>query len=658
MIKPKNTRRGCSWAAGPNSNPGPNLAAGPKAAGGLTGEDLKNWAARMGFEGNVSAESFQKLLTPQMAGMWKHIVKHVRPKEEVETIRKNILLNQLKKDKMLGKNKGKFTKRINQISQIETLRHYENSANRIEANKAEIKSLTSKCEDLNAELKRMGKVQKETEKKIYDDQTKIALLQEKEAQFRKLLKLKDSIDQVKWLIPQQETKSRIMGRFQPKYSSSPLFQTSNRSILTEAQTADVLDLLHGLDLTIMEEMERTLVSPSEDEERKSKLQMHISNISRNLSSSSLLAGLTVKLQTLNQELVVAATSQNVGEEYSTLKREVELNGGKNPDDQLKDFWKLIAEDKQKLEEIQNSVALKREELIRRKHMLVDSVMKAVRGLPEEDAAEWVDSVVNYSLVTERIKFLEKENDALELQILRSEDSKDLYFEMEHATLEAEHNIKSLLKSLETSLLHLKKNSVMIDIEASKQKIVSKIKSFQKKELAQKWLPDSNNPLLSLKDFIQSEVSLLVRIPVEALQLVCEPQHITKNVPCLPMYTPYTAAHCILRNVLENLCWHNMSISALEELMPSPPIDFNVDHLIESTKSLELNNQLKLEESISEFEEVCNEGEQNIQQATKLILFLKQPPVENFIPESMILDGLNFNSWKPTILEYLKEKLLD
>lgn len=60
---------------------------------------------------------------------------------------------------------------------------------------------------------------------------------------------------------------------------------------------------------------------------------------------------------------------------------------------------------------------------------------------------------------------------------------------------------------------------MIDIEASKQKIVSKIKSFQKKELAQKWLPDSNNPLLSLKDFIQSEVSLLVRIPVEALQLV-------------------------------------------------------------------------------------------------------------------------------------------
>lgn len=60
MIKPKNTRRGCSWAAGPNSNPGPNLAAGPKAAGGLTGEDLKNWAARMGFEGNVSAESFQK----------------------------------------------------------------------------------------------------------------------------------------------------------------------------------------------------------------------------------------------------------------------------------------------------------------------------------------------------------------------------------------------------------------------------------------------------------------------------------------------------------------------------------------------------------------------------------------------------------------------
>lgn len=56
------------------------------------------------------------------------------------------------------------------------------------------------------------------------------------------------------------------------------------------------------------------------------------------------------------------------------RREVELNGGKNPDDQLKDFWKLIAEDKQKLEEIQNSVALKREELIRRKHMLVDSVV--------------------------------------------------------------------------------------------------------------------------------------------------------------------------------------------------------------------------------------------------------------------------------------------
>jgi len=40
---------------------------------------------------------FHRLMPPQRRDMWRHIIKHVRPKEEVDLIKKSLLLHKLQK---------------------------------------------------------------------------------------------------------------------------------------------------------------------------------------------------------------------------------------------------------------------------------------------------------------------------------------------------------------------------------------------------------------------------------------------------------------------------------------------------------------------------------------------------------------------------------
>ncbi|VVC44646.1 Hypothetical protein CINCED_3A024027 [Cinara cedri] len=61
--------------------------------------NLKKWFNNLGLEvdGSVEDEVLKKLVPPQRRDMWRNIIKHVLPKEEVELIKKSILLHKLQK---------------------------------------------------------------------------------------------------------------------------------------------------------------------------------------------------------------------------------------------------------------------------------------------------------------------------------------------------------------------------------------------------------------------------------------------------------------------------------------------------------------------------------------------------------------------------------
>ncbi|KAL5238224.1 hypothetical protein ACI65C_005634 [Semiaphis heraclei] len=61
--------------------------------------NLKKWFRQLGLEddGKINEEVLKKLMPPQRRDMWRHIIKHVRPKEEVDLIKKSLLLHKLQK---------------------------------------------------------------------------------------------------------------------------------------------------------------------------------------------------------------------------------------------------------------------------------------------------------------------------------------------------------------------------------------------------------------------------------------------------------------------------------------------------------------------------------------------------------------------------------
>lgn len=61
--------------------------------------NFKKWFRQLGLEvdGKINDELLKKLMPPQRRDMWRHIIKHVRPKEEVDLIKKSLLLHKLQK---------------------------------------------------------------------------------------------------------------------------------------------------------------------------------------------------------------------------------------------------------------------------------------------------------------------------------------------------------------------------------------------------------------------------------------------------------------------------------------------------------------------------------------------------------------------------------
>ncbi|XP_060857350.1 dynein heavy chain-like protein 2 [Metopolophium dirhodum] len=62
-------------------------------------QNFKKWFRQLGLEmdGKINDEVLKKLMPPQRRDMWRHIIKHVRPKEEVDLIKKSLLLHKLQK---------------------------------------------------------------------------------------------------------------------------------------------------------------------------------------------------------------------------------------------------------------------------------------------------------------------------------------------------------------------------------------------------------------------------------------------------------------------------------------------------------------------------------------------------------------------------------
>ncbi|XP_026819663.1 uncharacterized protein LOC113558414 [Rhopalosiphum maidis] len=61
--------------------------------------NFKKWFQHLGLEvdGKIDDEVLKKLMPPQRRDMWRHIIKHVRSKEEVDLIKKSLLLHKLQK---------------------------------------------------------------------------------------------------------------------------------------------------------------------------------------------------------------------------------------------------------------------------------------------------------------------------------------------------------------------------------------------------------------------------------------------------------------------------------------------------------------------------------------------------------------------------------
>ncbi|XP_022163307.1 uncharacterized protein LOC111028850 [Myzus persicae] len=61
--------------------------------------NLKKWFRLLELEvdDKINEEVLKKLMPPQRRDMWRHIIKHVRPKEEVDLINKSLLLHKLQK---------------------------------------------------------------------------------------------------------------------------------------------------------------------------------------------------------------------------------------------------------------------------------------------------------------------------------------------------------------------------------------------------------------------------------------------------------------------------------------------------------------------------------------------------------------------------------
>ncbi|CAH1732833.1 unnamed protein product [Aphis gossypii] len=61
--------------------------------------NFKKWFQHLGLEvdGKLDDEVLKKLMPPQRRDMWRHIIKHVRSKEEVDLVKKSLLLHKLQK---------------------------------------------------------------------------------------------------------------------------------------------------------------------------------------------------------------------------------------------------------------------------------------------------------------------------------------------------------------------------------------------------------------------------------------------------------------------------------------------------------------------------------------------------------------------------------
>lgn len=137
---------------------------------------IESWASTMGFSLKIPSKTidgYSKLQTD----VWYHIMKHMRPKQEVSVIRKNILLNDLKELKDLPNNSIFPLNGVKSRRDLEKCQMYNNLNMQLEEKRENLKLLEKEVQNLASKVFAMEKEKESMMITINEVRKKMSLME-------------------------------------------------------------------------------------------------------------------------------------------------------------------------------------------------------------------------------------------------------------------------------------------------------------------------------------------------------------------------------------------------------------------------------------------------------------------------------------------------
>ncbi|CAG9769018.1 unnamed protein product [Ceutorhynchus assimilis] len=141
-------------------------------------KDLVKWFREMGYNGQIPDNLFA-ICNNSTKSIWKQLMKNVHPKQEIETIRRNIILNRL-----IAKSLNKQNEFANKIEQVEQFKRKMSSEKKlktmedvVQEKKHEVEQLSQNCRIKNMSLDVLKKKVEENKQRKYLLDSKKKLLE-------------------------------------------------------------------------------------------------------------------------------------------------------------------------------------------------------------------------------------------------------------------------------------------------------------------------------------------------------------------------------------------------------------------------------------------------------------------------------------------------
>lgn len=565
-------------------------------------QSLGDWICRMGFTQEdgiprLTEKQLQNLTPPSMRPMWRHIMTHVRPKQEVEMIRKNLLLNKLRKDIKLDRKLDLVLGSSDHLEKYLEMNRIEKEINIIKKDAQHLRENI----DATLSVKKLEKSKIEHKKeKIQEIITKTEICKvDVESVKEEIKKFGEVVDII------NELKSPVLE------ASSKVFNQNKTNIAAcMPQIKEYVEMFRR----------KKFVDKEEENKYESMLDMireHTSSI-----PPKTIFSVFIELIISSNNKMARMAAEDPTEDTEEVKSLTK--GFKSIEEHLIQLWKLHVDLGLQVTDLENEHSRKAKELQQCEKDLIMMVQNSL-NINTEDG---VESISEFVFNSSKMISLKEMSTTLKENVNKAfDDNKSVCIEnFDLDTLQSKLiNFNNDL-SKKSTLIVKYKNSLALQNDILKQKI-KKVRESVNETLTLHFNTIIDNPITMYQESISKKYELFIQVPLKVmtrkwdsdlLDYKCKQNILNKMSLSNILMQP--DQNC-LRYTLELITW--LQILKKNENHKTMDFEDSKNKIIEFT---DLGSDMK------KILDVIKKGETEAEQVMSLVRFFKEQPLKCFMSE--------------------------